>query len=136
MPCQEAKKQRETLTTEETTWIETERSKDLPTYNFEDIAFAYARLAKIFQRPITSISAEHKFGRDLRASINSFFRRNEIDQVRLDLEDVAVDLSPELQIDYDTAITVLGYVTVMCKAALLARKHLHRELSKSLKRLR
>jgi hypothetical protein len=136
MSSQEVSKQTKALTAEESAWIEVERSKYAPTCGSEDIAFAYARLATIFRRPITDISAEQEFGRDLQASFNSFFRRNEIDQVRLDLEDVAVDLSPELKVDYDAAITVFGYVTVMCEAALLARMHLRRELAKSLRRLR
>ena len=136
MQSQRGSKKFETLTNEEMAWVEAERSKYAPTCSTEDIAFAYSRLATIFRCPITRIRAEQKFGSDLRASFNSFFRRNEIDQIRLDLEDVQVDLSPELKVDYDAAITVLGYVTVMCEAATLARKYLRRELTKSLNRLR
>lgn len=136
MPRQEAITQPNNFTPEERAWIEAERPKYDPTCGVEDIAFAYGRLATIFRRPIITIRAEQEFGRDLPASFQSFFRRNEIEQVRLDLEDVEVDLSPELKVDYNAAITVFGYASVMCKAAVLARKYLRRELYKSLRRLR
>lgn len=52
-------------------------------------AAALLRLSKIFQIPVDQLSQDMEFGKDLRASKRSDFKRNEFDLLDDDIKDVA-----------------------------------------------
>lgn len=81
---------------------------------------ALARLAEVFQMPVSSLRDELQFGVDLKASFVSDFRRNELDLIHDDIHDVADrSIAKELRSDRLIIRTVGDYCAhmVRCNSA-------------------
>ena len=106
-----------TITKENNSWAEKEL-KSFENFPVEviDITIGYRRLSYIFQIEIHKISAEFKFGQELKASFFSIIKNNELDEIGYDIEDFESILYPQ---EVNKVESVKDYVTLlaMCRVA-------------------
>ncbi|MFA6173060.1 MAG: hypothetical protein WC334_03500 [Kiritimatiellales bacterium] len=77
---------------------------------------ALARIAEIFDIPVTQLRQDTKFGEDLKASFVSDFRFNELDKVYFDIGDVADrQITKELKRGEGTIYTIEDYCNHMVR---------------------